>query len=171
MLEITEMSTKTQYQSKIALKETPTLKLGLTLVLTVTQVCIFAERPVCQLKCYSKWKNCLFFFLQIVKFHTFVLYGPCIFPSASPLPPLKNRIKNRNKSPMFSEWKQAQVGWNSQKPTEQDGIDTTILSHHPNILCDFTNCTPQNSLHAYSKWYLLNKQSTQHCMVTPQPFT
>ena len=44
--------TKTQFkikQSKIALKETPTLKLGLTPVLTVTQVWIFAERPVCQL--------------------------------------------------------------------------------------------------------------------------
>ena len=38
------ITTKTQLkirQSKIALKETSTLKLGLTLVMTVTQDCIF----------------------------------------------------------------------------------------------------------------------------------
>ena len=38
--------TKTHFkirQSKIALKETPTLKLGLTLVMTVTQVCVFVN--------------------------------------------------------------------------------------------------------------------------------
>ena len=39
-----EWATKTRFQtmeSKIALKEIPTLKLVLTLVMTVTQVCLF----------------------------------------------------------------------------------------------------------------------------------
>ena len=29
--------------------------------------------------------------------------------------------------------------WNPQKPTKVDGNDTTILSHHPYILCHFAN--------------------------------
>jgi len=40
------MITKTRFrirQSKIALKETPTLKLGLTPVMTVTQHCVFVN--------------------------------------------------------------------------------------------------------------------------------
>ena len=89
------------------------------------------------------------------------------FPSASPLLPLfsltiPKKQNKKYKSPMFSEWRQAQMGWNSQKPTKQYGNDTTILSHHPYILCNFANCTPQNSLHAYCYWYPLNKQSTQY---------
>ena len=92
MLEITEMSTKTQYQSKIALKETPTLKLGLTPVLTVTQVCIFAERPMYQLKCYSKWKNC-FFFLANSKVPYFCTLWTMHFPLY--LPPPTSKKKNK----------------------------------------------------------------------------
>ena len=30
-------------------------------------------------------------------------------------------------------------GWNPQKPTKLYGNDTTIISHHPYILCHFAN--------------------------------
>ena len=36
----------------------------------------------------------------------------------------------------FSERKQAQLRWNPQKPTK---LDTTLLLHHPYILCHFAN--------------------------------
>ena len=54
------MSKKPQLRpNKIALEQTLTLNLGVTLVLTVTQVYIFAEQPVCHLKnhpcCLSRW--------------------------------------------------------------------------------------------------------------------
>ena len=34
------------------------------------------------------------------------------------------------------------VDGNLKKPAKQDGNDTTILSHHPYILCHFSNYMP-----------------------------
>ena len=39
----------------------------------------------------------------------------------------------------FSKGKQAHVGMERSKPTEQDGNNTTTHTHHPYILCHFAN--------------------------------
>ena len=114
-----------------------------------------------------------------------LLYRPCLFCLASPpiclLPchffyDKKKPCRNKSQKSFCKENKCMQ-GWNPQKPTKQDGNDTTILSKQTRscILYHFANNEHHKvycihiSLFIPTKCITIYTSTTHSALLTPQP--
>ena len=71
--------------------------------------------------------------------------------------------------PRKKQQKQVSKKLNEIKPTGRDGTDTTILSHHPYILCHFAYYTHKTLHMLISLSTTTNEHCTLHCSCTQKP--